>query len=263
MNDSASKYLFNQTFNVNEQGIAIDDEGPALVYSDVDIAAAQAAAKQQGFSEGYAQAKHEIESTIERVLISIGTQLTDLDDANNNALTQNRVDAAKLALAIGDKLASELLRRQPTVEIEKMIEHCLQMLPLETRLLVIVNDALIAPIEARLAAHLADIGFAGDVTVTGDAKIPLESCQISWANGGAALDLNGAKQEITQVIMRYCQMQFDNARLPEKPVNQNVTPAVDGTNTTMSGIQDMLAEHETETADDKPDDFGDHNNERP
>lgn len=263
MNEGASKYLFNQTFNVNEQGIAIDDEGPALVYSDADIAAAQAAAKQQGFTEGYAQAKHEIENTIERVLISIGTQLTDLDDANNNALTQNRVDAAKLALAIGDKLASELLRRQPTVEIEKMIEHCLQMLPLETRLLVIVNDALTAPIEARLAAHLADIGFAGDVTVTGDAKIPLESCQISWANGGAALDLNDVKQEITQVIVQYCQMQFDNARLPEKPVSQDVAPAVDGTNTTMSGIQNVLAERETETAGNKPDNFGDHNNERP
>jgi flagellar assembly protein FliH len=262
MNDSASKYLFNQTFNVNEEGFAVDDEGPALIFSDADITAAQATAKQQGFSEGYAQAKQEIESTVERLLTSIGAQLTDLGSANNSALTQNRADAAKLALAIGDKLASELLQRQPIVEIENMISHCLQILPLETRLRVIVNDALTTPVEARLSAHLADIGFAGDVTVVGDAKIPAESCQISWANGGAVLDFEGAKQEIAQVIERYCQLQFDNAQLPEKPTDLNAAPQIDALDTTidttMPNPQDEISERppEAEAVGDKLDDFG-------
>ncbi len=221
MTTSSTKFLFDQTFKVNEHGLSMDDEGPALVYAEGDIVAARVQSNQEGFAAGHAQALIEIESSVEKALDNIGTAMSSLSAETNKAISQNRIDAAQLTQTIAKKLAAELLDRQPLIEVERMIGECLSLLPVTSRVRVTVHESLVEAIRTRTAALADSNGHSGEVMIIGDANIALDQCYADWADGGAELNLEIVKRDIEAIIEQYCERQFNDACLPMTPT----TPA--------------------------------------
>ncbi len=195
-----SKFLFDLDFGA----------GPAA--SERPIAQAEHAARlseaeNKGFRDGFAAAETERTAEAERrtaaAFEQIGKSLEQI--ARGLAAVEDRLaaEAIDVAIAVGRKLAPELMAREPFAEIAALATDCLRQLAAAPHVVVRVNDALHAIARERLDGIARTCGFEGRLVVIAEPDIAIGDCRIEWADGGVTRDKTATDTAITEAVGRY------------------------------------------------------------
>ena len=166
---------------------------PEPIFSEAELNAAVAAAKDKamkdGLAKGKADAQAQIEAAIASTLSGIGKQVSEFTARFAQDRETLLSEAAGLALAMTRKLLPELNRRGGLTEIEATIERCLIDQRREPRLTVRVPADLLPALLAKIDDLAAAKHFDGKIQLVADPSLKHADCRIEWADGG--LERNG------------------------------------------------------------------------
>jgi flagellar assembly protein FliH len=136
-------------------------------------------------------------------LATIGTTLERIARDTKAVEDRMETEAVEVAVAVAEKLAGELLRREPFAEVAALAADCFRHLVGAPHVVVRVSSDLYE--EAR--THLEEIarasGFEGRVAVLAEPGLGQGDCRIEWADGGAARDGAAIRAAIADAVERY------------------------------------------------------------
>jgi flagellar assembly protein FliH len=198
-----TKFQFDNVFDVDSDGRQRTADETRPHFTEDDLNAARAEGQQIGFEAGLQQARNELEASISSTLQVIAGTLQQIDSRHQQALLATKSEAAELALMIASKLAPELIRREPTAEIEAFIQHCLSEVPTEPRVVIRVAEHLVDALRDNIDQAVTRSGFAGKIALIGEPSMASTDCRIEWADGGAERESAVMQAHIDDAIRRY------------------------------------------------------------
>lgn len=231
-----AKFLFDNQFDVDDNGNLKPDEKPKPLYTEEDLAAARSEAQQLGFAAGKQQALAEIENLAANTLQQISEAIGRIGAQHEKAILAVKQEAAQMAMVIAGKLAPAVLQRQPLDEIKSLITDCLELVQNEPRIVVRVNEALLEHLAEDIDQLAARSGFQGSVVLLGEADLIGSDCRVEWADGGAERNIEALFQKIETAVGRYCANITDQINQIEEAIQ-----AGDGPDGHFDGSQDMAA----------------------
>jgi flagellar assembly protein FliH len=165
--------------------------------------AALAHADADGFRKGMNAAEAKIEgratSALERIAQAIATMAQGL------AALEARLEAesVEVAVAVAQKLAPELIAREPLAEITALASSCFHQLIAAPHIVVRVAEQVYEIAKPRLEqiAHLN--GFQGRLVMLAEPGMAVGDCRIEWADGGVSRDRAATETAITEAVGRY------------------------------------------------------------
>ena len=206
-----TKFLFDVDF----AGEAKPTERP-IAHAEHVLKLAEAESK--GFADGFAAAEKERVAEAERRTAVAFEQIGDALDrmVRGLAAIESRLEAeaVEVAIAVGRKLAPELIAREPLAEIEALATDCFKQLVATPHVVVRVNDALHATARERLEEIGRLRGFDGRLMVIADTEIALGDCRVEWADGGLNRDRAAVEAAVAEAVGRYiaaCRTAASNA----------------------------------------------------
>jgi flagellar assembly protein FliH len=206
-----TKFLFESDFGPN----ANPAERPV---APAEHALKLAEAESRGFRDGYATAEKERAAEAERRTAAAFEQIADALDRLARGLgeVEQRLEAetVEVAVAVGRKLAPELIALEPFAEIAALATDCFKHLTASPHVVVRVNDVLHATARERLEAMARTRGFEGRLVVIAEPDIALGDCRIEWADGGVTRDRAATEAAIADAVARYL-VAARSAGLPE------------------------------------------------
>jgi flagellar assembly protein FliH len=175
-------------------------------YSEEELAAACEQARregeQQGHQRGIVEGQQRLEAQIAAALSTISAQLTLAVRAATEKPVEITHAATDLALAILRKMHPALSAKRGLDEVEGVLATCLEQLKNEPRLVAYVPNALLDPLNERVAAISAARGFEGRVVLIGDPDLADSDCRIEWADGGLERDTRRLWADIETALDR-------------------------------------------------------------
>lgn len=187
------KFDFNDTFELMDTASKNPDE---VRYAEVYGRAELNVARDEGMRAGAAQERATTERMQAEALTAISDRLAAIAQQQAAALENMSKEAVALAMAIARKVAPNLMRRQPTAEIEGMIAECLQQLIDEPRVVVRTPDTLLDGLKGRVDEIAAGCGFAGNVVLLADPALGAGDCTLEWADGGAEREVEAIWRDL-------------------------------------------------------------------
>lgn len=212
----ARKFLFDLDFDapvtpaVGRGKTAASPEAPppppAPTFSEEELAKAVAEARvageKDGFAKGRAEAMAQLEKQIASTLSIINTHVVTTIEA----VTKDRSDiagsAVEVARAILQKLHPELARKKGLVEIEGVLERCIDSLKNEPRLVVYVANEHLDELKRRVDAVSDTKGFEGRIVLIGEEGMKPGDCRVEWADGGMERSSTALWAEIEAALNR-------------------------------------------------------------
>lgn len=199
----AARYLFDRCFEpANGRGGSGAADGAAR-RCERELAAAAEAAYQRGRADGAREAKAAFEGQLAASVAVLAEAAEAMAGAMAARCDAIRGEALQVAIAAAERLARELVRRQPSREIEALFAECVAQVAHAPHLCVHVHAELAEPIRERLAAIAAERGFAGQLLVTPDPAIAPGDGRIEWADGGMVRDLDAIHRSIAEAVQRH------------------------------------------------------------
>jgi flagellar assembly protein FliH len=196
MGAAPAKFLFDVDFSTPGSG-----HGGAQNNSQ------QTAAEARGYRLGFEAAQREATAQTERRIADASSDIAAALNmlAANFASTSARLEgeAVDIAVAVGRKLAGELLATEPLGEIVGLVNDCFRQLVATPHLVVRVNDGLYDACRARLEELAKHSGFQGKLVILADPDIAGGDCRIEWADGGVVLARRDVEARIADLVGRY------------------------------------------------------------
>jgi len=195
-----AKFLFDVDF-------AAGNERPESAAAKAARELAVAEAEARGYRAGYAAAQNETRAEFERRMAAALEQIASGLAALANGLrsTEQRLEAAavEVAVAVGTKLAAELVAREPFAEIAALATACFAQVIGAPHVVVRINDALYADAHERLEEIARLRGFDGRLVVLAEPEVALGDCRIEWADGGLNRDRAKTEAAIAEAVDAY------------------------------------------------------------
>lgn len=195
---------FAQVFSNNQPQQVIP---PVPSISEKDLLEARTKGYEDGYSKGYAAAKHERDELDKSIL----TSLNKLADGMKNLafefekeMDKNSSDIAEMVVKLSKKIAGDALKNNPYAEIEKVVKRALGLLFNEPKVLVFVNNKFVENVKERISKIVMEVTFIGEVEVLGSADVPAGSCRVQWQGGG----VKSNKYELYNDIMELYEKSF-------------------------------------------------------
>ncbi|MFL4967430.1 MAG: flagellar assembly protein FliH [Xanthobacteraceae bacterium] len=196
-----AKFLFNVDFGSGR------DQPTEQAISQAALQLAVAEAEARGHRTGYAAARADSAAESERrtaaALEQIAGALAALTSGLHQIEQRLEAEAVEVAHAVGAKLASELISREPFAEIAALAADCFDHVIGAPHVVVRINDALYADAHERLAEIARLRGFDGRVVVLAEPDVALGDCRIEWADGGLNRDRAKAQAAINEAVAAY------------------------------------------------------------
>ncbi|HEV2082055.1 MAG TPA: flagellar assembly protein FlbE [Brevundimonas sp.] len=193
---AARPFSFDQEFAEDGRVVRAADWRPsrrAYLPAEVEALVAQAAA------DARAQALAEVEGQRAAALAVVADGVARGVSALSEVARRHREDAAGLALACGRVLASAALDRFPAGAVTAAIETLGREIEAQARLTV---RAARLDDEARRLIEDACVqsGHAGAVAFRDDPSMPPAAFELSWADGRAEYDPEGAARRLADTL---------------------------------------------------------------
>lgn len=196
-----AKFMFNADFAASAVNPA-DRPVPAAEH-----AAKLAEAEAEGFRKGFAAAEAEESADARRrntaALERIATATEALARSLDAVEARLEAEAVEVAVAVGRKLATELVTREPMTEIASLATDCFKQLIKTPHVVIRVNDALHEFARERIDEIAQHRGFEGRLVVLAEAEIAPGDCRIEWADGGLTRDKAATEKLIAEQVSRY------------------------------------------------------------
>jgi len=201
-----AKFLFDVDFGAGTgTGTAPDPARQTVALAAHE--AAVAAASQQGYRDGFAAAQAEARAAAQRSVAAslerIATGFTGLASGLTNIEARLEAEAVEVAVAVGRKLASALVDREPLAEITALVVDCFSHLTAAPHVVIRVNDAIYPEARERLENLVRGRGFDGRLVVLAEPEILPGDCRIEWADGGMVRGRAATEAAIEEAVARY------------------------------------------------------------
>lgn len=157
----------------------------------------------EGVEAGRAEALNTLEQNCNDLLQNILTATQNLAARQDEQVALMHKETAKLALAIIKKLAPAMADKTPLAEIELLVSQCLKNSPLEPRLVIRVDDAILTNLQDRLEEMKRVSGYAGQVILISETMPHISDCRVEWANGGVERDFDELMNTIENTIQHF------------------------------------------------------------
>ena len=167
------------------------------------VADAEARAYRAGYEAGQREAKAESDRRSALALEEIGIAIRGI--ASRFAGIENRMEteAVDVAVAAARKLCSELVLREPLVEIMALVSDCFSHLVATPHLVVRINDQLYEAARTQIERQATQSGFEGRLVILAEPGIATGDCRIEWADGGVVLERAAIEVKISELVGRY------------------------------------------------------------
>jgi flagellar assembly protein FliH len=195
------KYLFDLDFATGAGASA----RPTITLAEHEAKCAEneAQAYRNGVAAAEAQSHANAEQRIAAVLELIADGVEKLNRGLSTIETRLEIEAIEVAVAVANKLAPELIAREPFAEIAALATECFRHLVAAPHVVVRLNDALYATAREKLEEIVAARGFEGRLVVLAEPEIGVDDCRIEWADGGVNRDRTQTEAAIDEVVGRY------------------------------------------------------------
>jgi flagellar assembly protein FliH len=194
---TAAKFLFEEDFGTGEKPTI------TVVEAERRRADAESVAYRKGFAAGQAQAQGEANERVAAALAVIADGLARIERALTTIEARLETEAVEVAVAVGEKLASELIAREPFAEISALAAQCFRQLVATPHVAVRVGPDIYDEARHKLEEIARVNGFEGRLTVLADADLIGGDCRIEWAEGGVDRDRAATSAAIEDVVARY------------------------------------------------------------
>ena len=157
----------------------------------------------QGQEAGRAEVLDSLQQSCEILLQNIVTATQNLATRQVEQTALMHKEAANLAFAIMQKLAPAAVEKMPLAEIEILVEQCLQSSPLEPRLVIRVDEAILSVLQEKIEQMKVASGYEGQIILISEAMSHISDCRVEWANGGVERDFNSLQATIEQAVQLF------------------------------------------------------------
>jgi len=194
---ATAKYLFDEDFAGGEKPTI------TLVEAERRRADAESIAYRNGFAAGQAQAQSEAAQHTADALALIADGLSRIDRALAGIEARLETEAVEVAVAVANKLAPELIAREPFTEISALATDCFRQLVKTPHVAVRIGPDIYDTAKHRLEEIAHARGFEGRLMVEADASLATGDCRIEWNEGGVTRDRSATLATIGDVVARY------------------------------------------------------------
>jgi flagellar assembly protein FliH len=194
---ATAKYLFDEDFASGEKPTI------TLVEAERRRADAESVAYRNGFAAGQAQAQGEIAQATANALALIADSLVRIERALAGIEARLETEAVEVAVAVADKLAPELIAREPFAEISALATDCFRQLVKTPHIAVRIGADIYDMAKEKLEEIARSRGFEGRLVVEADAALEPGDCRIEWSEGGMTRDRAATLAVIDDVVARY------------------------------------------------------------
>ena len=194
---ATAKYLFDEDFAGGEKPTI------TLVEAERRRADAEGVAYRNGFAAGQAQAQGETAQHAANALALIADGLSRIDRALAGIEVRLETEAVEVAVAVANKLAPELIAREPFAEIEALAIDCFRQLVKTPHVAVRIGPDIFATAKEKLEEIARARGFEGRLMVEADSTLAAGDCRIEWSEGGVTRDSAATLSSISDVVARY------------------------------------------------------------
>jgi flagellar assembly protein FliH len=157
----------------------------------------------KGLAAAEAQARVAAEQRIGAALAVIAEGMEKLNRGLAQIETRLETEAVEVAVAVANKLAPELVAKEPFTEIAALATECFRHLVATPHVVVRVHDELYEIAKTKLEEIAASRGFQGRLVVMADPACRVGDCRIEWADGGVTRDTAAIQSAINDVVDRY------------------------------------------------------------
>jgi flagellar assembly protein FliH len=194
---ATAKYLFDEDFASGEKPTI------SMVEHERRRADAESQAYRNGFTAGQEQAEHEAAQRIAGALSVIADALGRLDSSLTAIEARHETEAVEVAVAVGAKLAPELIAREPFAEISALATECFHQLVSTPHVAVRIAKDIYEPTKQKIEEIARAGGFEGRLAVTPDETLAPGDCRIEWADGGTVRNQAATAAAINEMVARY------------------------------------------------------------
>jgi flagellar assembly protein FliH len=197
---AAAKYMFDQDFSAVAQVTA-----PAVAAAEHEaaLAAAEARGLHAGMNAAEAQARTEAERRLALAFERIAGGVEQLRASLERVEGKFEAEAVEVALAVGRKLAADLIAKEPFAEICALADQCFREMISAPHIVVRVSADLYSDAKQRLEDIARARGFEGRLVVMSEGDIAAGDCRIEWADGGLKRDRAMTEAAIAEAVGRY------------------------------------------------------------
>ena len=194
---ATAKYLFDEDFASGEKPTI------TLVEHERRRADAESQAYRNGFTAGQEQAEQEAAQRIAGALSVIADALGRLDSSLTAIEARHETEAVEVAVAVGAKLAPELVSREPFAEISALATECFHQLVSTPHVAVHIANDIYEPTKKKIEEIARARGFEGRLAVIPDETLAPGDCRIEWADGGMVRNQAATMAAIDEMVARY------------------------------------------------------------
>ena len=189
------KFGFDTCFDEAGRVVSTAAPRPRRTYLAAEVEALQA----QAFAEGQAAQRVSDEGRRAQALADIADACRQALPMLNQVIEAHRAQAASLALATGEAVASAALERFPAGPLQAALEALGQEIDASPRLVIRTGDLDDAN-RARITRLCDDSGFSGVVAFREEPGLAPAAFQLEWADGRAAFDADEAFIRIGEAL---------------------------------------------------------------
>jgi flagellar assembly protein FliH len=203
---AAAKFLFDEDFATGEKPTI------TVVEAERRRADAESVAHRNGFAAGQAQAQADGARQIAAALALIGNGLARIESALSGIEARLECEAVEVAVAVANKLAPELIAREPFSEISALATECFRHLVATPHVAVRIARDIYESTREKLEEIARAGGFEGRLTVLADDALAPGDCRIEWTEGGVNRDRAATQAAIEEAVARYIAARIGRAQ---------------------------------------------------
>jgi flagellar assembly protein FliH len=198
------KYLFDLSFDQPQGPVAVRfaRTPPEPSFTRAELDATAAAARQEGYQAGFAEAAAAIEARLAGATEKLASDLASLVARADEFRREAETGAVELLRLVTAKAVPALARKAPIPELEAMVIDCLREAAEEPRIVLRVVPDLFDAMRERLDAIATSHGFAGKFVLLADDSIGPSDGRLEWADGGAERNAARLARELDAALER-------------------------------------------------------------
>ena len=201
---ATAKYLFDEDFATGKSPTI------TVVEAERRRADAESQAYRNGFAAGEAKVQADTAQRTAAALTVIADGMARIEKGLSGIETRLETEAVEVAVAVGGKLAPELIARQPFAEIAALATECFRHLVKTPHVAIRVGPDLYDDAKHKLEEIATARGFEGRLMVLSDDALALGDCRIEWADGGVTRDRATTETTINVCVTRYLDARIES-----------------------------------------------------
>jgi len=183
---------------------------PEPVFTQAELMAATAAAREEGFAQGHREGviqgnglKAEREQATLEALGLVVTNMQTLQDDYEAIRRREQSETANLALSIAKRLVNLHLQHDQQATLKILADRCTDAIMKKPSITLHLHPDLAAALEGKIAPLFEARGFTGMLRILAEPTLEDYDVRVAWDHGHMEQNLRQAWQEIESLLKQY------------------------------------------------------------